>query len=123
MKKKVLRLIFWLTLVSAASRHDILLGLFLYPLALAFVVLIFLSPFILVFAGWMLWYWLRHHRLPDWLAGVLPRRLRRRTRRRWPRPPHDRDAPTEELSIVGSASAQVPLAGNSAGEAARSHLA
>ena len=33
MKKKVLRSIFWLALLSAASSHNIMLGLVLYPFA------------------------------------------------------------------------------------------
>ena len=122
MRKRILRTIFWLTLLSVASSHNILLGFFLYPLALAIVMLIFLSPFILVFGGWMFCYWLRHHRLPDWLAGAIPKRLRHRTRRRWPRPPRHDEAPTEELPVVGHASDPAPIAATLAGQAARSHL-
>jgi hypothetical protein len=121
MKKKVLRSIFWLALVSAASSHNIMLGLVLYPFAAAVVLLIFLSPVIFAFAAWMVWYWLRHHRLPDWLLGAIPRRLRRGTRQRWPRPPRRDEAPTEEMPVV-SGPFEVPVAASLAGEAARSHL-
>ena len=121
-KSRILRTIFWLAFLSAASSHNILLGLVLYPFAAAIVVLIFLSPVILAFAAWMLWYWLRHRRLPDWLVGAIPRRLRRRTRRRWPRAPRHDEAPTQEMPVVTGPFEQ-PVAASSAGEAARSHLA
>jgi hypothetical protein len=123
MKKKVLRSIFWLALASAASSHNIMLGLVLYPFAAAIVLLIFVSPVILAFGAWMLWCWLRYHRLPDWLLEAIPRRLRRRTRRRWPRPPSRHEAPTEEMPVVTAPFAGPPVAAGLAGEAARSHLA
>jgi hypothetical protein len=123
MKQKVLRTIFWLALVSAASRHDIMLGLVLYPIAAITVLLVFLSPVILAFGAWLLWYRLRHHRLPDWLIGAIPRRLRRHPRRRWPRAPRRHEAPTEEMPIVTGPFEPPPVAASLAGEAARSHLA
>jgi hypothetical protein len=123
MKKKILRSIFWLALLSAASRdHTIMLGLFLYPIAWAFVLLLALSPVILTFAAWLLWYWLRHRRLPDWLVGAIPRRRRRRTRQRWSRPPRRDEAPTEEMPVVTGPFDGPPVPAGLAGEAARSHL-
>jgi hypothetical protein len=132
MRKRISRTIFWLTVLSVASGHNILLGLVLYPIAAATVLIVFLSPFFLAFGAWLLWYRLRHHRLPGWLlperlpawlVGVTPRRLRRRLRRRWPRPPRPHEAPTAEMPAVTSAANAASPAGELAGQAAGSHVA
>jgi hypothetical protein len=130
MRKRITKTIFWLSLISAASRHDILLGLVLYPIAAATVVVIFLSPFMLAFGCWLVWYRLRHHRLPGWLTperlprwlvGVTPRQMRRRIRRRRPRPPRPDEAPTAEMTVIPAA-APASAATRHAGQAASSHL-
>jgi hypothetical protein len=96
MRKRITR-IFWLTLLSLASRHEMPLGLVLYPIAAATIAFIALSPLLLAFSCWLAWYWLAHGRPPGWLVGVTPRRLRRRLRRRRPRPPRADEAPTAEM--------------------------
>ncbi len=123
MLKRTAKAVCWLSIISAASRGDILLGLVLYPIAYAFVVLVNLSPFILAFAAWLTWYRHRHGRLPAWVVrltdrvrrwlsrrmpawlirripawpfGITSRRMRRRARRR-PRPPAPHEAPTAEM--------------------------
>ena len=107
MRKRIAKFVLWAALISAASRHDILLGLVLYPLAAVTVVVVFLSPFILAFAAWLAWYRLTRHRMPGWLArripawraGITPRRMRRRGRRRRPRPPAPDETPTAEMPV------------------------
>jgi hypothetical protein len=132
MRKRISSTIFWLTVLSVASSHNILVGLLLYPIAATAVLFVFLSPFALAFGAWLLWYWLRHHRLPGWLTperlpawlvGVTPRRLRRRLRRRRPRPPRPHEAPTAEMPAAASEAADASPAGQLAGQAAGSHVA
>jgi hypothetical protein len=123
MRKRISRTLFWLAVLSVASRHEILLGLGTFVLAVTAVVFVFLSPFILAFGAWLLWYRLRHHRLPAWLIGLTPRRMRRRVRRRWPRRPQPREAATAEMPAAGTATSEASAAGQLAGEAAGSHLA
>jgi len=125
--KRIARTIFWLTLISAASQHNILLGLVLYPFAAAVVVGICLSPVLFTAGLGLAWYWRRHRRLPVWLHDRVPSRtrdlfgwrLRSPVRRRWPRPPAPHEAPTEELHPVPAV--ETP-AGAAAGRAAASHL-
>ena len=132
MRKRISRTLFRLAVLSVASRHEILLGLGTFVLAVTTVVFVFLSPFILAFGAWLLWYWLAHHqlpgwlspeRLPGWLIGLTPRRMRRRARRRWPRRPQPHQAPTAEMPAAETASGEASAAGQLAGEAAGSHLA
>ena len=121
--KRVARTIFWLAFISAASRHDILLGLVLYPIAAFTVVAIGTCWLWVPGLLWLAWYYRRHHRLPGWLYRRLPARLRRvsarrmlrrargrlmdifpghrrRGRRRWPRHPEPWETPTAEFPAL-----------------------
>jgi hypothetical protein len=121
--KRVARTTFWLAFISAATRHDLLLGMVLYLIAAVTVVAICVSPMLLAGGLLLAWYWHRHHRLPGWLVRRAPARLRRavawlrsqrlRTRlrdvcpghrrpvpRRWPRPPASAETPTEEFPVL-----------------------
>jgi hypothetical protein len=124
--KRIARITFWLALISAASRHDILLGIVLYPIA-AFTVAAIGTCWLWV-PGllWLAWYHHRHGRLPGWISRRLPARLRRAgasarrifrqargrlmdvfpghrrrpVRRRWPRHPAPWETPTEEFPVL-----------------------
>jgi hypothetical protein len=134
--KRIARTMFWLAFISAASRHDILLGVVLYPIAAVTVVLIAASLMLLAGGLLLACYWHRHHRLPGWLSRRLPARLRRRfrqargrlmdvfpghrrpVRRRWPRHPEPWETPTDEFPVL-TAPDRTPPAGDRAGEAPR----
>jgi hypothetical protein len=121
--KRIAVTIFWLTIISASARHDMLLGIVLYPLA-AFTVLAIGTSWLWV-PGllWLAWYYRRHRRLPGWLHRRLPARLRgasprrkflqvrgrlmdvfpgcrRPVRRRWPRHPETWETPTAEFPVL-----------------------
>jgi hypothetical protein len=121
--KRIARTMFWLAFISAASRHDILLGVVLYPIAAVTVVLVAASPVLLAGGLLLAWYWRRHRRLPGWLSRRLPARLRRAAawrmfrqargrlmdvfpgrarpvRRRWPRHPQSWETPTDEFPVL-----------------------
>jgi hypothetical protein len=122
--KRIARTVFWLAFISAASRHDILLGVVLYPIAAFTVVAIGTSWLWMPGLLWLAWYYRRHHRLPGWLSRHLPARLRRASvwrmfrqargrlmdvfpghtrrsvRRRWPRPPASWETPTDEYPAL-----------------------
>jgi hypothetical protein len=119
--KRWARVTFWLAFISAATRHDLLLGMVLYVIAAGTVLLIALSP-LLVPGGLMLaWYWYRHRRLPGWLSRRVPRAVRRavagakRSRlmdvfpghrrpvhRRWPRHPQTGETTTDEFPVLAA---------------------
>jgi hypothetical protein len=138
-RKRISRAVFWLAILSIASSHEIILGLGTFVLAITAVLIVFLSPFIVAFGAWLVWYrgrhgrlpgWVSRDRLPDWISparvpgwpvGLTPRRMRRRARRRWPRQPQPHEAPTAEMLVVAAAGSASP-AGNRAGEAAAQHL-
>ncbi|HEY3830168.1 MAG TPA: hypothetical protein VGL57_13325 [Solirubrobacteraceae bacterium] len=138
--KRIARTMFWLAFISAASRHDILLGVVLYPIAAVTVVLVAASPVLLAGGLLLAWYWHRHHRLPGWLSrrlparlrGVSPRRMfrqargrlmdvfpghRRRVRRRWPRHPQPWETPTDEFPVLLAPQRQAPPPGEPPGVA------
>jgi hypothetical protein len=131
MRKPVSRILFWLAILSIASSHELILGLGTFVIAMTFLVLLVLSPFILAFGGWLLWYrvshgrlpgWFTPDRLPGWLVGLTPRRMRRRARRRQPRPPRPNEAPTAEMAVVDPSAVAASPAGQLAGDAAGAHL-
>jgi len=119
--KRIARAIFWLSLISVAARHDLLVGVVLYLVVTSIVATICVSPALLAGGCLLAWYWYRHHRLPGWLSRRVPRRLRagvrrigrqarsqmdvchghaRGARRRWSRPPAPREASTDELPVL-----------------------
>jgi hypothetical protein len=113
--KRIAIVIFWLALLSAASSHELLLGLLLYPLGVGILLLGVLSPLLVGFAAWLCCYYLRRHRLPTPVLSMIPRRLRR-TRRRWPRPPATHESPTAEMpAVVVDAASAAERAGRAAG--------
>jgi hypothetical protein len=131
--KRIARIMFWLAFVSAASRHDILLGVVLYPIAALTVVAIGTCWLWMPGLLWLAWYYRRHHQLPSWLSRRLPVRLRRasvrrmfrqargrlmdvfpghrrRVRRRWPRHPQPQETPTDEFPVLIAPHRQTPPA-------------
>lgn len=123
--KRIAWTVFWLTFISAASEHNILLGMVLYPMAaftLVMVVLAAFTPLWLVLGGLLFWYRRKHGRLPLWMSRLAPARLRagvrvwwasardllsdvfpghrRPVRRRWPRAPEAGETPTDEFPVL-----------------------
>jgi len=120
--RRIARTMFWLSLISAASQHELLIGVVLYPLAWFTLLVIGASPLLLLAGCLLAWYWHRHHRLPGWLSRRIPTGLRRRARRgwlfargwlmdvfpghrrpvrrRWPRRPASWETPTDEFPVL-----------------------
>lgn len=138
--KRIARTMFWLAFISAASRHDILLGVVLYPIAAFTVLAIGTSWLWMPGLLWLAWYYRRHHRLPGWLSRRLPARLRgvspgrmfrqargrlmdvfpghrRPGRRRWPRHPQPWETPTDEFPVLLAPKRQAPPPGEPPGVA------
>ncbi len=129
--KRVACVIFWLTIISASARHDMLLGIVLYPIAAFIIVAIGTSWLWVPGLLWLAWFYRRHHRLPHWLSrrlpafvrGAAPRRIfrqargrlmdvfpgcRRPVRRRWPRHPEVWETPTAEFPVLSAPDRTVP---------------
>jgi len=120
--KRIARTLFWLSLISAASRGDMLIGVVLYPIAGIYILIAVLWPVLLLGGCLLAWYWHRHHRLPRWISRRIPAGVRRkaqrgwllargwlmdvfpghlrRARRRWPRHPESWETPTDEFPVL-----------------------
>lgn len=138
-RSRIARTLFWLSLISAASRGDVLIGFVLYPIAAVFILIAVTWPLLLVGGCLLAWYWHRHHRLPrwisrripagarrkaqrgwltarGWLMDVFPGRLRR-VRRRWPRNPESWETPTDEFPVLLAPQRQAPAPQEPPGDA------
>jgi hypothetical protein len=138
MRKRITRTLIVLTLLSAVSQQDFkpLVDLIAFPLGISLffiaplaVLVVLLSPFAFGFALWLLWQRLRHGRIPGWVHGLIPARLKRRGRPEGPRRPYHRDrsdASTLEQPAVAASQGPVEHDGSpaarAAGEMAGAHL-
>jgi hypothetical protein len=140
MQRRIARTILWLALLSAASQHELLIGLVVIPAVVVSAIGFVLTWVGAAFGAWLLWYHRRHGRLPRWLTyerlagwvarlpwrvGRTPRQMRRAARRQQPSQQGGAEAPdlAPALALAICATACSSPAGGPEGEPAWSHLA